>query len=92
MCVRAGQDIYSAVIGQEDEFCVLATDGLFDVLSSQEAVSFVRRRLALHGSAQKACEELVFYALELQTHDNVTALVLCLHIDDVAIGPRKIVP
>lgn len=30
----------------DDEFLLLACDGLFDVFTSQEAVDFIRRRLA----------------------------------------------
>lgn len=35
------------------EFVVLASDGLFDVLSSQQAVNFVRRKLHEHGEVQR---------------------------------------
>lgn len=58
----------------EDKFIVLASDGLWDVLTNQEAVDFVRR----DSSKSKAARNLVKRALKIGTTDNVSALVIWL--------------
>jgi len=62
-----------------DEFVVVASDGLWDVLGSQRVVNFVRKRLAVHRCAQRVAGELVGEALALGGHDNTSALVIMLH-------------
>lgn len=59
-----------------DEFVIIACDGLWDVMSSQQAVNFVRRQLAEHGDLVRAANELVQKSLELFTIDNVTAIIV----------------
>lgn len=58
----------------EDKFIILASDGLWDVLTNQEAVDFVRR----DSSKSKAARNLVKRALKIGTTDNVSALVIWL--------------
>lgn len=58
----------------EDKFFILASDGLWDVLTNQEAVDFVRR----DSSKSKAARNLVKRALKIGTTDNVSALVVWL--------------
>ena len=38
-------EIIRHTVGPEDEFLVLACDGLFDVMTNQKAVNFVRKTL-----------------------------------------------
>lgn len=42
-----------------DEFLVLASDGVYDVMSSQMVVNFVRRKLREHSDVQQAAGQLV---------------------------------
>ncbi|KAF9038302.1 protein serine/threonine phosphatase 2C [Hymenopellis radicata] len=56
----------------DDELCIIACDGLWDVLSDQEAVDLVRNV----DDAQKASELLVKHALEKGSTDNCTVLVV----------------
>jgi protein phosphatase PTC1 len=57
-----------------DELLILATDGLWDVLSNVDAC-----KLALaEDSALKAAQKLVAYAFEHDSGDNITALVVRL--------------
>ena len=61
----------------DEEFILLASDGLFDVVKDQEAVDFVREKLMELGDVQRAVEALVDYAVVSQrSTDNVTAVVV----------------
>jgi len=65
----------------QDEFLLMACDGLFDVFSSQEAVDFIHARLAAMPSneqdPQKAVQDIVHEAIhERRSRDNVTALLV----------------
>jgi serine/threonine protein phosphatase PrpC len=51
-------------IGDDDQFLLLACDGLFDVFSPEEVVVFVREQMLKHADAQRCCQ--------------VRALVICL--------------
>ena len=46
--ITADPDITQTVIEPDDEFMVLACDGIWDVMSNQEVVDFVRPRLRMH--------------------------------------------
>jgi protein phosphatase 2C family protein 2/3 len=64
-------------ITEEDEFILLACDGLFDVMSNQEAVDFVKTEMARHGDAQRTAEALTRTATEeLGSRDNVSVVVV----------------
>ncbi|KAA0167526.1 hypothetical protein FNF31_00964 [Cafeteria roenbergensis] len=77
--------------GAGDEFIIVACDGVWDVMTSQQAVNFVRRRIAAHGDAGRAVFDLIQKALDLNTIDNCTAcLVLFAQERDPAAGsPRS---
>lgn len=77
----ADPEVTSHALGSEDEFMVMASDGLWDVFSSQGAVSFARERLAAHNDPSKCSEELIAEAMNRHTSDNVTVVVVCFHAD-----------
>jgi len=54
---------------------IIASDGLWDVLSDQKACDIVRR----YDSPEEASKRLVDYALSLGTMDNTTAIVVKLN-------------
>lgn len=65
----------------QDEFLLMACDGLFDVFSSQEAVDFISGRLASMPSNEqdprRAVHDIVKEAIhERRSRDNVTALLV----------------
>ena len=45
-------------VTDEDEFILLACDGLFDVMSNQEAVDFIRTEMASHGDVSEECASM----------------------------------
>jgi len=57
---------------EDDEFLILACDGLWDVISDQNAVELVRDV----DDAQTASQMLLEYAKSQHTTDNVTVLVV----------------
>ncbi|XP_054804897.1 probable protein phosphatase 2C 13 [Prosopis cineraria] len=74
----ADPDVLQVSLTENDEFLIIGCDGLWDVMSSQDAVSFVRRRLRRHDDPQQCARELVKEALRLNTSDNLTVIVICL--------------
>ncbi|XP_058786741.1 protein phosphatase 2C 57 [Vicia villosa] len=73
--VVARPDIYQVALGSDAEFIVLASDGLWDYMSSSDAVSFVREQLRKHGNTQLACESLAQVVLDQRTQDNVSIII-----------------
>jgi serine/threonine protein phosphatase PrpC len=63
-----------------DEFFLVASDGLWDVMGSQEAVNLARWQLHEHSDIARACAELVAEAeARSSAPDNITALLLCVN-------------
>ncbi|PKI75342.1 hypothetical protein CRG98_004278 [Punica granatum] len=73
----AEPDIRRAILTEEDEFLIIACDGIWDVMSSQYAVSLVRQGLKRHNDPQQCARELVMDALRLNTSDNLSVIVVC---------------
>ncbi|KAL4145918.1 hypothetical protein PRNP1_011791 [Phytophthora ramorum] len=64
-------------LAEDCEFVMLASDGLYDVLKDQEAVDFMRQKIAELGDVQRAVEAIVEYAIFHQrSTDNVTCVVV----------------
>ncbi|CAL5326585.1 unnamed protein product [Camellia sinensis] len=82
-------ELEEIVLTEEDEFLIMGCDGLWDVMSSQYAVTIVRRELMLHNDPEKCTRELVREALKRNTCDNLTVLVVCFSPDP---PPRIEVP
>ena len=70
---------------EDDEFLIIASDGLWDVISYQDAVNIVRRKLVGIGGEpkQEICDALLNKALERKTQDNTTViLVFFVHMPE----------
>ncbi|THD20967.1 Phosphatase [Fasciola hepatica] len=83
--VCANPDVYSRRLRpEEDEFIVLCCDGVWDVMTNQEVISFVRLRLSHGISPTRICEELMMRCLAPNCHtnglgcDNMTVVLVCL--------------
>ncbi|XVF62463.1 hypothetical protein PTKIN_Ptkin09bG0009800 [Pterospermum kingtungense] len=72
----AEPDVRQIVLTEDDEFMVIGCDGIWDVMSSQFAVSLVRRGLRRHDDPEKCAKELVNEASRLNSSDNLTAIVI----------------
>nr|GEX43071.1 probable protein phosphatase 2C 49 [Tanacetum cinerariifolium] len=65
------------VLSDDDEFMIIGCDGIWDVMSNEEAVGLVRRQLMQHNDPERCARELIDQALHLHTRDNLTAIVVC---------------
>jgi [calcium/calmodulin-dependent protein kinase] kinase len=72
-------DVLVHTVRPRDEFVVLACDGVWDVMTSQQVVNFVRRKLKEHSDVQLVSEQLIQKALALSSVDNVSAFVVAFH-------------
>ncbi|KAL3630159.1 hypothetical protein CASFOL_023143 [Castilleja foliolosa] len=70
-------DLEELVLTEEDEFLIIGCDGLWDVMSSQYAVTIVRKELMMHNDPCTCSRVLVREALRRNTCDNLTVVVVC---------------
>lgn len=54
--VTASPDVVKVELSEDDEFLIIACDGIWDCLSSQEAVDCVKERLNTEKKLSKVCE------------------------------------
>ncbi|KAJ4783423.1 Protein phosphatase 2C-like protein [Rhynchospora pubera] len=73
-----------------DEFLIIASDGIWDVLSSQQAVSIVRRALRRHDDPHRSARDLAMEALHLNTCDNLTVIVVCFSSSETFSTPEPV--
>ncbi|KWU45572.1 PP2C-domain-containing protein, partial [Rhodotorula sp. JG-1b] len=82
--VTADPDITVHTATPEDEFVVIACDGIWDVLTSQQVIDFVRLAISQGKSLQTICEEMLDRCLAPDSDwggvgcDNMTMMVVAL--------------
>jgi len=78
--VSAEPEIASIVLSHDDEFLLLACDGLFDVFKSQDAITFARQELIAHrGEPAEVARILSDQAIRVRrSRDNVSILIMVL--------------
>ncbi|KAL9682274.1 hypothetical protein QQ045_014069 [Rhodiola kirilowii] len=86
----AEPDFQQVTLTEDDEFLIIACDGVWDVLSSQQAVSLVRKGLRSHNDPQQCAKELVSEALRLNTCDNLTVIVICFLSEIQSSEPQQL--
>jgi len=72
----AEPEFQQATLTEDDEFLIMGCDGIWDVMTSQHAVSLVRRGLRQHDDPARCARELVMEAKRLETADNLTVIVV----------------
>lgn len=81
--VTAYPDVSVHDLTPDWEFIILACDGIWDVMTSQEVVDFVRCRLAQQESPEDVCESLLNRCLAPDCQmgglgcDNMTVIIVC---------------
>ncbi|KAL8927736.1 MAG: hypothetical protein Q9208_002151 [Pyrenodesmia sp. 3 TL-2023] len=82
--VTAYPDVVAHNISDDDEFLVIACDGIWDCQSSQAVVEFVRRGIAEKQPLSKICENMMDNCLSPSSEtggvgcDNMTMIVIAL--------------
>jgi serine/threonine protein phosphatase PrpC len=78
--VIAEPEVQALTLTDEDQFLLLACDGLYDVFTSQEAVDVIRAEMERHGDVQRACQSLVIQAIrDRGSRDNVSVIIVILN-------------
>ncbi len=73
-------DFYHFIVDDSSyEFMILASDGLWDVFPSQDAVNFVRKRLVGDRDLNKAAQALVQKAIQKGTQDNTSVVIVAFN-------------
>ena len=72
--------LFLQVLSHDDEFLLLACDGLFDVFKSQDAITFARQELIAHrGEPAEVARILSDQAIRVRrSRDNVSILIVVL--------------
>lgn len=68
--------VYKTQLVKEDEFLLMACDGLFDVFSSQEAINFIKNELQKDTNLNQICEKLVNEAVKRGSEDDITLIIV----------------
>ncbi|KAI0304431.1 phosphatase 2C-like domain-containing protein, partial [Multifurca ochricompacta] len=83
--ITSNPDVTVHDITEDDEFFVLACDGIWDCLNSQHVVDFVRREVAQGKPMGRICENIMEHCLAPDTHgaqgigcDNMTILIIAI--------------
>uniref|UniRef100_A0A8D2JKZ0 protein-serine/threonine phosphatase n=1 Tax=Varanus komodoensis TaxID=61221 RepID=A0A8D2JKZ0_VARKO len=61
----------------EDEFLLLACDGVWDAFDAAGLCAFARSRLLLSGDPQEVCERVLDAGLYKGSRDNMTCILVC---------------
>ncbi|XP_033859187.2 protein phosphatase 1B-like isoform X1 [Acipenser ruthenus] len=70
-------EVYEIPRCEEDEFVVLACDGIWDVMSNEELCEFVKSRLEIMDDLEKVCNSVVDTCLHKGSRDNMSVVIVC---------------
>ncbi|KAG2588210.1 probable protein phosphatase 2C 2 [Panicum virgatum] len=87
----AEPEIRWTTLTEDDEFLIIGCDGIWDVMTSQHAVSTVRKGLRRHDDPERCARELAMEAKRLETFDNLTVIVVCF-VSELSGGPASLEP
>nr|ABK27050.1 unknown [Picea sitchensis] len=75
--LSAEPEVQELELSEEDEFLIIASDGLWDVVSNESAVGIARRELMSNNDPDSCCRALVTEALRKHSVDNLTVVLVC---------------
>lgn len=59
-----------------DEFLLLACDGVYDVMTNEEIVKFISKKLKITDDLSKICSDLIDTCLHKNSRDNMSAILI----------------
>ncbi|KAJ8365438.1 hypothetical protein SKAU_G00142690 [Synaphobranchus kaupii] len=71
-------EVFEIARAPEDEFVVLACDGIWDVMSNEELCEFVGSRLEVYDDLERVCNSVVDTCLHKGSRDNMSVVLVCL--------------
>jgi serine/threonine protein phosphatase PrpC len=78
--IIAEPEVQVTIIDENDQFLLLACDGLFDVFTEDEVVVFVKREMEKHGDTQLCCQNITYEAINKRnSRDNVSVILVILN-------------
>lgn len=78
-CVVSKPEFHNFIVEKHHEFVIMASDGLWDVFPSQEAVNFVRKKMFNGKDLDKIANELIQKAQHRGTQDNTSVVIVGFH-------------
>ncbi|XP_058507119.1 protein phosphatase 1B isoform X1 [Solea solea] len=63
---------------EQDQFVVLACDGIWDVMSNEDLCDFVKSRLEVSDDLERVCSEVLDTCLHKGSRDNMSVVLVCL--------------
>uniref|UniRef100_A0A8C9PMA8 Protein phosphatase 1B n=1 Tax=Spermophilus dauricus TaxID=99837 RepID=A0A8C9PMA8_SPEDA len=70
-------EVYEILRAEEDEFIILACDGIWDVMSNEELCEFVKSRLEVSDDLENVCNWVVDTCLHKGSRDNMSIVLVC---------------
>jgi len=74
--VSAEPDLNVIDRSDDDEFLILACDGVWDVMTNTEVMQYIKSRLLIHEDLEKVCEELLETCLAKGSRDNMSVILI----------------
>lgn len=71
-------DVTEIELKEDDEFVIIASDGLWDVMASSHAVSIARQQFKRGKNAQEVADHIAHLAVRRHTYDNVAVAIVDL--------------
>ncbi|KAM6988022.1 putative protein phosphatase, Mg2+/Mn2+ dependent, 1Na (putative) [Tautogolabrus adspersus] len=70
-------EVYEMERTPEDEFLILACDGVWDAIGNEELCAFVRSRLQVCDDLREICTQVIDLCLYKGSLDNISIIIIC---------------
>ncbi|XP_048393884.1 protein phosphatase 1A isoform X1 [Stegostoma tigrinum] len=70
-------EVYEIERSADDQFIILACDGIWDVMGNEEICEFVKSRLEVSNDLEKVCNQIVDTCLYKGSRDNMSVVLIC---------------
>ncbi|XP_046872119.1 protein phosphatase, Mg2+/Mn2+ dependent, 1Na (putative) [Hypomesus transpacificus] len=70
-------EVYELERSPQDEFLILACDGVWDVIGNEELCAFVRSRMQVCNDLREICSQVIDLCLYKGSLDNMSIIIVC---------------